>query len=70
MDQLVLIGKNVSRLRKAKKLTQEDLAGLAEMDRSYLSEIESGYKNPSVTVLLTLAKALDVHVTALLEGVV
>jgi HTH-type transcriptional regulator, competence development regulator len=70
MDQLVLIGKNISRLRKVRKLTQEDLAGLPEMDRSYLSEIENGYKNLSVTALLSLAKALDVHVTALLEGVV
>jgi transcriptional regulator with XRE-family HTH domain len=70
MEQLILIGKNISRLRKAKKITQEDLAGLAEMDRSYLSEIENGHKNLSVTALLSIAKALDVHVTALLEGVV
>ncbi|MBU0800333.1 MAG: helix-turn-helix domain-containing protein, partial [Alphaproteobacteria bacterium] len=41
------IGQRILAFRKAQKLTQEDLAGLAQIDRSHLSEIENGYKNVS-----------------------
>jgi transcriptional regulator with XRE-family HTH domain len=43
-------------------MTQEDLAGAAEMDRNYLSEVENGHKNISVLALLRIAKALRVDV--------
>lgn len=59
MKELKIIGKNIVRLRKAKKLTQEDLCGLAEIDRSYLSEIENGKMNVTIKALVTIAKALD-----------
>lgn len=58
MQDLKAIGKNIIRLRKAKGLTQEDLAGAAEVDRSYLSEIENGHKNFSMDILAKIAKAL------------
>lgn len=60
------IGAAIVRLRKTAKMTQEDLAGAAEIDRSYLSEIESGYKNISIRVLKKIADALDVKVSKLL----
>jgi transcriptional regulator with XRE-family HTH domain len=60
------IGATIVRLRKAAKMTQEDLAGAAEIDRSYLSEIESGYKNISVRILKKIADALGVKVSKLL----
>ena len=59
MQDLVIIGKNISKLRKEKHLTQEDLCGIANIDRSYLSEIENGHKQFSVITLLKLAKALQ-----------
>lgn len=39
MSELVRLGELISELRKRRGLTQEDLAGRPEMDRSYLSEI-------------------------------
>lgn len=60
MHDLKRIGQNIAKLRKYKKLSQEDLAGAAEIDRSFLSEIENGHKNLSVLVLLKIAKALGV----------
>ena len=61
MKNLKSIGGNIARIRKHKKLSQEDLCGLAGMDRSYLSEIENGHKNFStITVLLKIARALEV----------
>lgn len=60
------IGQRIVKLRKQQKLTQEDLAGLAEIDRSYLSEIENGYKNISVQTLKKIADALEIKLSVLL----
>ena len=60
------IGQRIVESRKSKKMTQEDLAGLADMDRSYLSEVENGYKNLSVSSLQRIAEALGVKASWLL----
>ena len=59
MKELKIIGENVVRLRKAQNLTQEDLCGKAQIDRSYLSEIENGKMNVTIKSLVTIADALD-----------
>ena len=69
MKYLIVLGQNIVRFRKKNQLTQEDLAGLAEMDRSYLSEIENGHKNISISSLIRLAKALNTNAASLLNGV-
>jgi transcriptional regulator with XRE-family HTH domain len=61
MITLTIIGQRIAQKRKEKGLSQEDLAGLCDMDRSYLSEIENGHKNFSVTVLMKIAKALGIQ---------
>ncbi len=63
-----VIAKNVRKLRAKKGLTQEELAFQAEIDRSYLSEIESGNKNISVIMLDRIASALEVKIVALFKG--
>lgn len=60
------LGRNIAKARKAQKLTQEDLAGLAEMDRSYLSEVENGRKNISILALIKIATALQMNCKELL----
>lgn len=60
------IGKMVSKLRLKAGMSQEDLAGQAEIDRSYLSEIENGHKNVSIGILKKLAKSLGVKVSVLI----
>ncbi len=55
-------------LREEKGWTQEELAGKARVERSYLTKLETDAKvNPSLAVLKRLAKALRVPVTELLE---
>jgi transcriptional regulator with XRE-family HTH domain len=61
MNALKTIGQRIAQKRKEKGLSQEDLAGLCDMDRSYLSEIENGHKNFSVMVLMTIAQALGIR---------
>lgn len=67
MDDLAKIGAHIADLRRKRGLTQEDLAGLIEMDRSYLSEIENGRKNLSVLSLIRIAGALGTKPGQLLD---
>ena len=68
MNELKIIGKNIARLRKLRKLTQEDLCGLVQIDRSYLSEIENGKMNVTIRSLVTIAKGLKVNLIDLLKN--
>ena len=54
------------RYRKAARLSQEDVAHRAGLDRTYLSDIERGVANPSVNVLLGVATVCGVHPALLL----
>ncbi|MGH1404181.1 MAG: helix-turn-helix domain-containing protein [Alphaproteobacteria bacterium] len=67
MDNLKAIGQNIANLRKIRNLSQEDLCGAAGIDRSYLSEIENGHKNPSVLTLIKIADALGVSPKDILD---
>lgn len=67
MDWGQVVGANVRRLRKERKLTQEQLAMETEIDLTYLGGIERGRRNPSVSVLGRLAAALGVHPRDLLS---
>jgi transcriptional regulator with XRE-family HTH domain len=67
MDVVQLLGRNVRRYRKLKGLTQEQLELEAGMERSYVSDLERGERNPSVRALGRLAAALAVAPMTLLE---
>lgn len=59
------IGKQLHDLRKSQGLSQEQLGFTAKVDRSYISEIENGLRNPSLQTLEKLAKALKVKLSDL-----
>lgn len=67
MDIRVRLGRNVRRLREEKGWSQEDYADRAEIHRTYVSDIERGRRNPTVTVVEKLAKPLGVTAGSLLE---
>lgn len=67
MDVVQLLGINVRRYRKLKGMSQEQLALDAGMERSYVSDLERGTRNPSVRALGRLADALGVEPKQLLE---
>lgn len=60
-------GLRLKELRDAKGMTQEDLAEKAELFRTYLSRIETGSANPTLTVIHQLARAVKETPTSLLE---
>jgi len=51
-------------------MTSSELAKKAEISQSYVIEIETGKKNPSLEVLMRLAKALDVSLMEIISGAV
>ena len=61
------LGQRVRRLRLAKEWTQEDLAAECELDRSYVSGLETGRRNPTYLILVRIAKTLGLPVIALLD---
>ena len=68
MDEMKqIVARNLRRLRHARKLSQEELSFRAGVDRSYISQLETGVYSASVTMLGKLAKALDVEVGELLK---
>lgn len=62
-----IVGANIRDLRKAKKRSQEWLAGEADIDLTYVGGIERGKRNPSLLVLVGIAKALGVQPADLLK---
>jgi transcriptional regulator with XRE-family HTH domain len=61
-----MIGLRIRSLRRERGLSQEALAGLARIDRSYMSSVERGLRNISVLNIARIATALDVPVRDLL----
>ncbi len=60
MDLKDAVAANIRRVRYARKMTQEELAGRAALSPRYVSRIETGSASPTVSVLGRLAKALEV----------
>jgi len=59
-------GRNLEKIRKEKGLTLRELAHIADIDHSSIHRIESGVANPMLTMIITLAKALEVDPAELL----
>lgn len=59
MDIRAKVGARIRELRKELNLTQEGLAFKAEVDKTYLNEVENGKRNVSVINLEKIIMALD-----------
>ncbi|ARJ66461.1 transcriptional regulator [Magnetospirillum sp. ME-1] len=60
MDMRKLVGRNVRRARQEKGLTQEQLADASGFTQQYLSELETGRRNPTIVSLYEIASALGI----------
>lgn len=61
----IAFGDRVRALRTDRGLSQEKLAELSGLHRTYVSSVERGERNIALDNILELARALDVHVTDL-----
>ena len=62
------LGRLVRERRTALGISQEELGLRANLDRTYISGVERGVRNPSLTALTSLAKGLDLTVSTLLNN--
>ena len=60
MDVKILVGKRVKELRNKLGISQEELADLAELDRTYITSVECCRRNISIVNIEKLATALKV----------
>ena len=61
------LGENMKKIRLAKQMSQGDICRKLGVDRSYISNVESGNKNPTLSTITKLAKALDVSIKELIQ---
>ena len=66
---LTCFGQNVRRLRSVSGFTQERLADRADLDPTYISGIERGVRNPTLVIIVRLAKALGVPLSELCKDI-
>lgn len=62
------LGSNLRRLRIQRDISQESLAYETELDRTYISDIETGKKNPTIIVLSRIADALKVQIKDIINS--
>ena len=67
MDVRQLVGLNMRRFRKARRLSQEALAFECGLHRTYISGVERGIRNPTVVILEKIATALEIPTWRLLD---
>jgi transcriptional regulator with XRE-family HTH domain len=63
------VGRNLKRIRIAAGMSQAELAFAAEINRTFVSEIERGLANPSLLTLATLCYVLQVTLSELFREV-
>jgi putative transcriptional regulator len=68
-DPLKALGDKVRAIRIQLDLSQESLAERCDFDRTYISLIERGQRNPSFTNMIRLAEGLEVSVSDLTKGI-
>jgi transcriptional regulator with XRE-family HTH domain len=63
MDIRIIVGARIRELRLQMKISQEALANIAEIDRTYMTSVENGKRNISIINLEKIVKALNTDLT-------
>lgn len=66
-DHAKKLGENLKRIRIEKNISQTEIAKALDVDRSFVSNIENGKTNPTLSTITNLAKALGVSASELLK---
>ncbi len=67
MDIKIAFGKVLKQVRKEKNISQEQLAFDANVDRSYISKLETGVYQPSISTIFAISEVLGVKPYELVE---
>lgn len=60
-------GKTIEKLRLERNMSQAELAELGEFNRTYISDLERGLKQPSLSTIVRLSRALKIHLSDLMS---
>ena len=66
-DSLIVLGQSIRKTREQLSLSQECLADKCGFDRTYISMLERGKRNPTLLNLLKLSHGLGISVSKLTE---
>jgi len=66
-DDAKKLGENLKKIRTEKDITQVEIAKKLNVNRSFVSNIENGKTNPTLSTITNLAKALGVSTNELLK---
>ncbi|MDA1190094.1 MAG: helix-turn-helix transcriptional regulator [Candidatus Poribacteria bacterium] len=69
MDDLVVFGNNVRRIRKAQRLTQAELGSRADLYPRNVGGVERGERNVTLRTMTKIAAALGVPLSELVAGI-
>jgi len=69
MDINKQLGMRIKYLRSLKRMSQEDLALEANVNKNYLSDLERGMRNPTLKVMEKIANALGISLEELFKGI-
>jgi transcriptional regulator with XRE-family HTH domain len=69
LQQLNLLALNIKNKRKELNISQEELAGLSGVDRTYISFLERSKRNPSILNLQKVCQGLNTSLSNLLKDV-
>ena len=69
MDILIKFGEKVRELRHTNNISQEELAEMTDLHRTYIGGIERGERNLSLENIYKIAKAFKISISKLFEGV-
>jgi len=68
-DPIKVFGQVVREARKQRSMSQEELAFESDLDRTFISHVETGRKQPSLSTIISLAHALNETPSVLLRRV-
>lgn len=64
-----ILGNRIRELRKANNLSQQKLAYMVNVERSYLAKVEQGKRNPSIDFVEKVADGLGIRLSDLFAGI-
>ena len=67
MNESEKLGKNLKRIRTAKGISQGEISRKLEVDKSFVSNIENGKTNPTLSTIAKIAKAIGVSIGELMK---
>lgn len=68
MDIKIKVGQRIKELRLLKKISQEHLANIADIDRTYMTSVENGKRNISIVNLEKIITALQSDFAAFFDN--